>query len=112
MTAQIGQSAPDFDLPAIGKAVSVFNDAEVDLVLHAGDLVAPFVAKPLQFLKMDLIAVFGNNDGERLGLSKVFEGRIFRAPHEIRFAERRILLYFHQPATWLVRSVVRNLDKS
>lgn len=94
---KIGMIADSHDnLPAIGKAVSVFNDAEVDLVVHAGDLIAPFVAKPLQYLKMEFRAVYGNNDGEKLGLAKVFEGRIFRPPFLLTFEQRRILL-MHEP---------------
>lgn len=56
------------NLPAIRRAVEVFNDMNVELVLHAGDFVAPFVAKELKRLKAPLKGVFGNNDGERKGL--------------------------------------------
>ena len=52
----------------IRKAVEIFNDAGVGYVLHAGDFVAPFVANELQKLKCPLLGVFGNNDGERIGL--------------------------------------------
>jgi len=84
------------NLPAIAKAVSVFNDAEVSLVIHAGDFVAPFVSKPLAELEMDFIAVFGNNDGERFGLSRVFEGKIHRPPYELDYNEKKILI-LHEP---------------
>jgi len=56
------------NLPAIRRAVEVFNDMNVELVLHAGDFVAPFVARELKRLKAPLKGVFGNNDGERKGL--------------------------------------------
>ncbi len=56
------------NLPAIRRAVEVFNDMNVELVLHAGDFVAPFVARELNRLKAPLKGVFGNNDGERKGL--------------------------------------------
>ncbi len=84
------------NLSAIGKAVSVFNDAEVSLVIHAGDLVAPFVSKPLMGLSAEFTAVFGNNDGERFGLAHVFEGKIHRAPHLMRYHEKNILI-MHEP---------------
>ncbi len=52
------------------KAVQYFNLNKVDYCLHAGDIVAPFVAK-LVFndleCKDNLIMVFGNNDGEQRG---------------------------------------------
>ena len=56
------------------KAIEIFNQHQVDLILHAGDLIAPFVAK--EFLKAKaerFIAVFGNNDGEKLYLKTVTE---------------------------------------
>ncbi|ASJ02194.1 phosphodiesterase [Thermococcus profundus] len=56
------------NLPAIRKAVEFFNSKRVDLVIHAGDFVAPFVANELRNLNAPLKGVFGNNDGERKGL--------------------------------------------
>jgi len=56
------------NLPAIRKAVELFNRENVELVIHAGDYVAPFVAGELKNLKAPLRGVFGNNDGERKGL--------------------------------------------
>lgn len=84
------------NLPAITKAVSAFNDAEVSMVIHAGDLISPFVSLPLKKLESDLVAVFGNNDGERLGLATVFNGQIHRPPHFLMFANQRILI-LHEP---------------
>lgn len=46
------------------KAVSVFNDREVDLVIHAGDIIAPFMFWPLEELNMPWRAVIGNNCGD------------------------------------------------
>ena len=84
------------NMPAIAKAVGIFNDAEVSHVLHAGDLVSPFVSIPLKNLNMDFTAVFGNNDGERIGLANVFRGRIHRAPHPLEIGGKKILL-MHEP---------------
>jgi len=56
------------NLPAIRKAVDFLNERGVELVIHAGDYVAPFVARELKRLKAPLKGVFGNNDGERKGL--------------------------------------------
>ncbi len=57
-------------LTNLRKAVSALNDFQVDLVLHAGDYVAPFVVNELAQLQARLMGIFGNNDGERLGLAK------------------------------------------
>lgn len=52
------------------RAVEALNDHQVELALHAGDYVAPFTVNALQKLACPLKGVFGNNDGERLGLAK------------------------------------------
>lgn len=60
------------NLPMIRRAVELFNGrGDIELVLHAGDFVAPFAMKALLQLNVPLLAVFGNNDGEHVGLSKL-----------------------------------------
>jgi putative phosphoesterase len=59
-------------LPLIDKAIKKLNDEGVNLVLHAGDYVAPFVIPRFKGLKAKLIGVFGNNDGDRELLKKRF----------------------------------------
>jgi putative phosphoesterase len=54
----------------IRRAVEALNDLQVELALHAGDYVAPFVVNELARLNCRLMGIFGNNDGERLGLTK------------------------------------------
>lgn len=56
------------NLEATRKAVEFLNEQKVELVIHAGDFVAPFVANELKKLNAPLKGVFGNNDGERKGL--------------------------------------------
>lgn len=58
------------NLPMVDKAVKEFNQEKVQLVLHAGDYVAPFVIPKFKNLKGRLIGVFGNNDGDRQLLKK------------------------------------------
>ena len=59
-------------LPMIDKAVKKLNEEDVELVLHAGDYVAPFVIPKFKELKAKLIGVFGNNDGDHELLRKKF----------------------------------------
>lgn len=69
----IGLIADTHDrLPVIDKAIKKLNDGNVELVLHAGDYVAPFVIPKFAELKAKLIGVFGNNDGDREFLKKKF----------------------------------------
>jgi len=51
-------------LDAVNKAISFFNSREVTDVLHAGDLVSPFVAPLFSELKAKLHFVWGNNEGD------------------------------------------------
>lgn len=59
-------------MDAIRRAVEFFNSRGVDLVLHAGDLISPFTFNEFRKLNCRFAAVFGNNDGERQGLCRIF----------------------------------------
>ncbi|MFC1703285.1 metallophosphoesterase [Candidatus Omnitrophota bacterium] len=80
------------NLTQIEKAVKLFNRKKVDLVLHAGDYVAPFSLNVFKKLSCDYVGVFGNNDGEVKGLTLKSKGRIKKAPRTLREAGRWILL--------------------
>jgi putative phosphoesterase len=82
------------NLPAIRRAISVFNDAHCNLVLHAGDIVAPFAIKELAALDCRVQAVYGNCDGEKPGLAAAVEpfGEIRDAPAVFSHDKREILL--------------------
>lgn len=69
-------------LPAIRRAVDLFNRVGCSLVIHAGDVVAPFAARELRNLRCPVKAVFGNCDGEKEGLATVFQefGQIAAGP--------------------------------
>jgi putative phosphoesterase len=57
------------------RAIEIFNERRVKYVLHAGDIVSPFAAKAFAELKdAKFIAVFGNNEGEKLFLKSTIEG--------------------------------------
>jgi putative phosphoesterase len=60
------------NLPIIEKVIKRLNDEKVELVLHAGDYVAPFVIPKFKALNAKLIGVFGNNDGDHELLRKRF----------------------------------------
>jgi putative phosphoesterase len=79
----IGIMADSHDnLHSIKQAVCLFNETGCSLVIHAGDFVAPFAAQELAKLSCPVKAVFGNCDGEKKGLKKVFHsfGEIKKAP--------------------------------
>ena len=79
---------------AIKQAVRLFKASQCSLVIHAGDFVAPFAAGELQSLDCPVHAVFGNCDGEKLGLKKIFKdlGDIREAPFIFKYQQLDILL--------------------
>lgn len=50
----------------IQKAVEEFNKKEVEVVIHCGDWVSPFILQFFQNLKAPIYTVFGNNDGDKV----------------------------------------------
>ncbi|HIH04502.1 MAG TPA: metallophosphoesterase [Methanoregulaceae archaeon] len=56
----------------IEAAVDRLNRADLDLVLHAGDYVSPFVVPWLAALSAPLVGVLGNNDGDHALLAQRF----------------------------------------
>ena len=71
---QIGVISDTHDnIPKLKAAVELFNEEQVELVLHAGDIIAPFAVVAMADLKCRAIAVLGNNDGEKVILTQKFE---------------------------------------
>ena len=92
----IADSHENMDL--IRKAVDVFNEQEVDLVCHCGDVISPITAKEFANLEASFVGVFGNNDGERHFLRKKFKeiGSFHEEPYEFKVDEKVIQL-MHRP---------------
>jgi len=82
----------------VRRALALFRERGVEIVLHAGDFVSPFVSEPFREAGMRLIGVFGNNDGDKLYLRERFSGigELHFGPHEFELGGRKILL-MHEP---------------
>ncbi len=57
----------------VSRALEIFDKHQVEYVLHGGDIVSPFTARAFSALKAKFVAVFGNNDGEKLFLTSTVE---------------------------------------
>jgi putative phosphoesterase len=79
---------------AVQQAVRFFKEMKCELVIHAGDFVAPFAARELEHLSCPVKAVFGNCDGEKKGLANTLQrfGEIVEAPLVFSQAGKNILL--------------------
>ncbi|MGQ9630730.1 MAG: metallophosphoesterase [bacterium] len=87
------------NLNAIRKAVDAFRERGVGAVIHGGDFVAPFAIVPFKGVPFKIHAVFGNNDGEKLGLIKKFAeigGEVHSGMHKFEMGGRAILA-MHDP---------------
>lgn len=84
------------NMPAIHKAVAILNERKVEHVLHAGDFCSPFTFRALKHLKCGFTGIYGNNDGERVLLQKLSNGRIFTQPYIVELAEKKIVIMHEQ----------------
>ena len=84
------------NLTLVRKVIALFNKEKVDMVVHAGDFVAPFTVKVLKELKCPFQGVLGNNDGETAGLYQASDGNITKAPLKLTLGGRRIVV-LHYP---------------
>ncbi len=81
----------------IEQAIEIFNEKDVSLVIHAGDITSPFSLIPFnQKLKANYVGIFGNNDGDRLLLSERSEGRIRRQPYKFTYEGKKFVI-MHEP---------------
>ncbi|MFH1068876.1 MAG: metallophosphoesterase [Candidatus Glassbacteria bacterium] len=90
------------NLPMLKRAVEHFNAAGCELVIHAGDVVAPFAMAVLDGLACPFQAVYGNNDGEKVGLklkAAAVGGSIQEPPLVIQAGGRKILV-LHDCTDW------------
>lgn len=83
-------------LANLRKAVDLFNAKGVEHIIHAGDFTSPFTHRALQQFKGSFTGIFGNNDGDRVHLNKIFQGRIFTQPHIFTLEDRKIVV-MHEP---------------
>lgn len=94
----------------IHAAVKYFNSQKVDLVIHCGDWVSPFILHFFKALQAPLRGVFGNNDGDKFrhlafkdkwGIDLQYEDRFL----EMELDNRRIAV-FHGDYSGIVEALV------
>lgn len=98
----IGIFADSHDhLDNIRRAVDIFNTAGCDLVAFAGDLVSSFAVPPLRSLKCDVIACFGDNEGNKPGVTAGMRivGTIGEPPFGFRTRDGKKVLLMHMERT-------------
>ena len=70
---KIGVMSDSHDnVPLIRRAVEALRAEGAECLVHAGDFVAPFAVKVILQFPGPTYGVFGNNDGERAGIRKLW----------------------------------------
>jgi putative phosphoesterase len=96
---RIGVFADTHDhLDNIRQAVVEFNRRRCDLVVFAGDFVSTFAIPPLRKLESPLIASFGDNEGNQVGIRGGMQviGEVGDPPFGFRAADGTKILVTHQ----------------
>ena len=85
-------------LDNIRLAVAEFNRRQCELVVFAGDFVSTFAIPPLRKLNCRLIASFGDNEGNKVGLRGGLEiiGEVSEPPFGFRATDGTKILVTHQ----------------
>ncbi len=87
------------NLKNVARIVALFNEANVDLVVHTGDITQAKTLDVMADLKSPLVGVFGNNDQERASLESAIAAHGFYfqdPPYEVVWASRRVIIV-HDP---------------
>ena len=86
-------------LPNVEKIIDIFNEKNVDKVIHTGDITQAKTLSRFSRLSCPLIGVYGNNDLEEEGLKDVAEQNGFNfqlPPFLLKISNKKIAI-FHEP---------------
>ncbi len=90
------------------KSVQISNEKKCTHIFHLGDIVSPLTAGILGNFRGNLTGIFGNCDGDKLELQKVFNklgGRIEKPPLKI-VLNTKLYILMHEP--WLMEEVIKS----
>jgi putative phosphoesterase len=77
-------------------ALRIFEDRKVEHIIHAGDFSSPFTWRVMKHFQGGFTGVFGNNDGERVLLKKLYQERIYTQPYKFTLEGRKVVV-MHEP---------------
>lgn len=59
------------NIAAVEKALKVFREYEVNILIHLGDIISPFTLSKILEFPAKIIIITGNNDGDLLQLKEI-----------------------------------------
>lgn len=80
----------------VKKVLKIFSEKNVEHIFHAGDFTSPFTWRALKEKGIEITGIFGNNDGDRILLTKISEGKIHNQPYKLCLNNKNIIL-LHEP---------------
>ena len=87
------------NLKNISKICEIFNEKDVDLVIHTGDITLSKSLKIFEKLNCKMLGVFGNNDIEEkndlLETSKEFNCSLHDEPFSLELNDKKISVVHH-----------------
>src|SRR3989339_2109171 len=92
------------------KAVKIFNKNKVNLVIHCGDWVSPFMPNFCKNLKAKVISIFGNNEDYKYGFltkqkEKGWNIEFYNTHVELDVGGRKVIVY-HGDAKPLTKALI------
>ena len=86
-------------LSNVEKIIDIFNEKNVDKVIHTGDITQAKTLSRFSRLSCPLIGVYGNNDLEEKGLKDIAEqnGFNFQHPPFLLKLDNKKIAIFHEP---------------
>ncbi|GIS69618.1 MAG: hypothetical protein CM1200mP9_04390 [Gammaproteobacteria bacterium] len=90
------------NLRNVARIVGLFNEANVDLVVHTGDITKGKTIDVLADLSSPMVGVFGNNDPERESLNKAIAHTVFSSTSPLMkwCGHRDVSSSFTIPLNW------------
>ena len=98
------------NIEKIISSLDIIKNANIDLIIHAGDFCSPYTAFPFKGISIPFVGVFGNNDGDKLNLRDKFKkiGTIYDYCHIMQTEDSKDIIITHFPD--MVKSLARSQD--
>jgi putative phosphoesterase len=100
------------NIPVCKKLIRHFLEEKIEVLIHCGDIISPFMKRvfiPLYDHGIKMYGVMGNNDGEKAGLMKILGTIMELTPdfYELEFASKQFLVVHHLPEN-LIQSIAES----
>jgi len=99
----------------VGKLIEIINREKPDMVIHCGDYISPFMIRTLAKIKVKIVGVWGNNDGDKQTILNIISGTDFSIvpqPREIQIANLSTLIIHGWQSPEKTKRLVRGLARS